>query len=384
MRWHLFTYLPLWSGGYLYIGSFYGPGSGLLGLLLDTRDRSSKGAAVARDPKSKNTSFTLMVRSPESIYEPEWGVTNGCRLDALEVCQDLMDHITPTRYFSELHHLHNDAFLKQYNINLAQQVALGEEKLKAAFEEFKQYEDDRVEKCCVEMDARLDALSIDFDEELYPHILTEIAGLRWVTGHGLRLAVMKCGESTKLRQVFVEVVSAWIAKGMSEGLKYRVEHGKANLELEAIEANDSKDDTKYVTALHALRDLKYPMMDQLESLKDALIDVIMASLHLESDTGDDALQWIRELRPTNVSHAEKKKKCRVVCRTYGVGSAHHARSDGVLVSVPTVALHGLAILLADATTQTETSEDGASPSGRICTISVLCAPWESSRMHLTS
>nr|GEZ55902.1 ribonuclease H-like domain-containing protein [Tanacetum cinerariifolium] len=36
MRWH--TYLPLWSGGYLYIGSFYGLGFGLLGLSPDTRD----------------------------------------------------------------------------------------------------------------------------------------------------------------------------------------------------------------------------------------------------------------------------------------------------------------------------------------------------------
>nr|GFA20659.1 hypothetical protein [Tanacetum cinerariifolium] len=63
----------------------------------------------------------------------------------------------------------------------------------------------------------------------------------------------------------------------------------------------------------------------------------------------------------NVSRAEKKKKCRVVCRTHGVGSAHQARSNGVPVSVPTVAPHGLAILLIDAATQIETSEDGASP-----------------------
>ncbi|GKC48078.1 hypothetical protein Tco_1065800 [Tanacetum coccineum] len=62
----------------------------------------------------------------------------------------------------------------------------------------------------------------------------------------------------------------------------------------------------------------------------------------------------------NVIRAEKKKKCRVVCRTYRVGSAHHARSDGVPVSVPTVAPQGLAILLADAATQTEISEDEAS------------------------
>nr|GEV96412.1 hypothetical protein CTI12_AA544960 [Tanacetum cinerariifolium] len=111
---------------------------------------------------------------------------------------------------------------------------------------------DRVEKRCAEMDARLDALSIDFDEELYPHMLTAIAGRRWVIGYGFAL---ECGESTKLRQVFAAVVSAGIAKGMSEGLKYEVEHEKANLDLEAIEAYDPKAKTKYITALHALRDL---------------------------------------------------------------------------------------------------------------------------------
>nr|GEV11049.1 hypothetical protein [Tanacetum cinerariifolium] len=354
--------------------------------------QSSKGAAVARDPKSEHTSFTSMVGSPESIYQPERGVTNGCPLDAPKACQDLVDHIAPPGYFSELRHLYNDDFLKQYNINLARQVAMGlqlrlrfeqeakllkkfvaqvarrdqriqakeneiknlealleaetnmkktteakntelgkeleklralfsdlqvsndwlsqqvstlqaqvigEKKLKAAFEEFKQYEDNRVEKRCAEMDARLDALSIDFDEELYPHMLTVITCRRWVIGHGLHLAVMKCGESTKLRQVFADVVSVGIAKGMSDGLKYEVKHGKANLGLEVIEAYDPEADTKYVTALHALRDLKYPMVDQLKSLKDAPIDMIMASLHLESDTGDDAPKWIREFRPSS-------------------------------------------------------------------------------------
>nr|GEY53863.1 hypothetical protein [Tanacetum cinerariifolium] len=401
--------------------------------------RSSKGAAAAEDPESDNTSFTSMVRSPESIYRLEWGITNDCLLDAPEACQDLVDHIAPPGYFSKLHHLHNDDFLKQYNVNLAQQVAMGshmrlrfeqeakllkksvaqvarrdkriqakenkiknletlleaetdikkvaedrsvelskelknmralfsdlqvsnnrlsqqvstlqaqvmrEEKLKAAFKEFKQFEDNWVEQRCSEMDARLDALSIDFDEELYPHMLTAIAGRRWVIEHGLRLAVMKCGEPIELRQAFADVVSEGIAKGMSEGLKHGAEHEKANLSLEAIEAYDPEAEAKYIAALLALKDLKYPIVDQLESLKDVPMDVIMASLHLESDTGDDALQWIRKLHPSssqltipvypeareptdpwaykeellladaiaaNVSRAEKKKKCRV-CR----------------------------------------------------------------------
>nr|GEW82128.1 hypothetical protein [Tanacetum cinerariifolium] len=381
--------------------------------------QSFKGVAAAGDPKSENTSFAYMVRSPESIYRPEWGIMNGIVLDTPEACRDLVDHVAmrsqqrlrfeqeakllkksiaqvarrdkriqareneiknletlleaeadmkkaakdkSTKLSQELENmraLFSD--LQVSNNRLSQQVSTlqeqvsGEEKLKAAFEEFKQYEDNRVEQHCAKMDARLDALSIDFDEELYPHMLTAIAGRRWMIGRRLRLAVMKCGESIELRQAFADVVLAGIAKGLSEGLKHGVEHG--------------------------------------QGLKDAPMDVIIASLHLESDTGDDAPQWVRELHPSssqltipvypevrdpmdpwackeeillvdaitaNVSHAEKKKKCRVVCRTHGVGSAHHARSDGILVSAPTVAPQGLAILLVDAATQTETSDE-ASP-----------------------
>nr|GEZ72220.1 hypothetical protein [Tanacetum cinerariifolium] len=444
--------------------------------------QSSQCTAAAEDPDYENASSPVEVGSPKSIYRPEWGVANGSLLDTPEACQDLVDHVAPPGYFSELHHMHNDKFMRQYNVNLARQVAMGsqlrlrfeqkakllrksvaqvtrrdqriqareleiknlealleteadmkkaakdrsaglsqeledmrarfsdlqvsnerlsqqvaalqkqvsgEEKLKAVFEEFKRYEDDRMEQRCADMEARLDALSIDFNEELYPHMLIAIAGRRWVIGRGLRLAVMKCDESLELRQAFADVVSAGIAKGISEGLRHGVEHGQAHLSLESIEAYDPEAKAKYVAVLQALKDLKYPLVDQLEGLKDAPMDVIMAALYLESDTGDDAPQYIRDLRPSssqltisvypevrdprnpwaykeemlladaiaaNISRAKKKKKCHIVCRTHGVGSAHHARSDGVPVSVPTVVPQGLAFLLADAATQTELEE----------------------------
>nr|GEW28590.1 hypothetical protein [Tanacetum cinerariifolium] len=319
--------------------------------------QSSKKTPVAEDPDSeKSTSFTSIVGSPGSIYRSGWGVTNNCRLDTLALCQDVVDHIVPPGYFLELRDLPNDDFLSQYNIKLARQVAMGsqlrekhiknlealleseadmkgavkaknvelvkelenlhaqitgEERIKAAFEEFKKYEDDRVNSRCAKIDVRLDALSIDFDEEMYPHMLTAI--------------------------VFVDVVSAGIAKGMSEGIKHGVEHGKEKVDLAAI---------------------------KLEKLKDAPIDVIMASLFLESDSGKDAPHWIRELRPSSsqlkISVYHEKKKCRMVCRTHEVGFAHHTKSDGIPLSVPIIAPQGLAILLADVVTQTEIIEDKAS------------------------
>nr|GFA22468.1 hypothetical protein [Tanacetum cinerariifolium] len=332
----------------------------------DPRSRHpTDGTAAAGNSKSENASFAFVVGSPESIYRPEWGVANGSMLDTPEACQDLVDHVAPQGYFLELRHLHNNEVLRQYNVNLARQVAMGsqlrlrfkqkakllkksvaqvarrdkrtqareqeiknlealleaeadtkkaaedknaklsqelenmwalfsdlqvsndnlsqqvatlqeqvsgEEKLKAAFEEFKQYEDNRVEQRYAKMDARLDALSIEFDEELYPNMLTAITGRRWVIGHGLRLAV---------------------------GLRHGVEHGWAQLDLEALEAYDSKAEAKYTAALQVLKNLKYPLVDQLEGLKDAPMDVIMIALHLESDTGDDAPQWVHDLRPSS-------------------------------------------------------------------------------------
>nr|GFC16357.1 hypothetical protein [Tanacetum cinerariifolium] len=93
-----------------------------------------------------------------------------------------------------------------------------------------------------------------------------------------------------------------------------------------MEAYDPEANIKYLQALQELKDLKYLIVDQLEGLKDPPMDVIMASLHLESDSREDA-----------------------------------PKSDGVPVLMPTVAPQGLAILLADAPKQAETSEDDASP-----------------------
>nr|GFA66293.1 hypothetical protein [Tanacetum cinerariifolium] len=323
--------------------------------------QSSNGFAIAGDPESENTSFTSMVGSPESIYQPEWGVTNGCRLDTPKTFQDLVDHLAPPGIQARENEIKNEAdadmkiSAEAKNAKLVKEL----ENLRAQFTDLQVINERLSQQRCAEIDARLDALSIDFEEELYPRILTAIAGRRWVIGHRLRLAVMKCGESTKLRQVFTDVVSVRIAKGMSEGLRYGVEYEKANLYLEAIKVYDPEADTKYVLALQALWDLKYHVVYQLKSLKDASIDVIMASLHLESDSGEDTPQWIHEHHLSS-SQLKVPVYLEVVCRTHEVGSAHHARSDGVPVLVPTIALQCLAILLADAATQTKTFENEAS------------------------
>ncbi|GKB33517.1 hypothetical protein Tco_0872918 [Tanacetum coccineum] len=67
-------------------------------------------------------------------YQPEWSVTNGCRLDTANSCQDLVDNLAPPGYFSELRHLPNEDFLGQYNMNLVWQVTMGSQ-LRLRFEQ---------------------------------------------------------------------------------------------------------------------------------------------------------------------------------------------------------------------------------------------------------
>nr|GEW67031.1 hypothetical protein [Tanacetum cinerariifolium] len=331
---------------------------------------SSRKAVVTEDSDTeKSTSFTSMVGSPG-------------------------------RYFSKLRHLPNDVFLNQYNTTLARQVAMGSQLrlrfeqetklLKKAVAQVARW-DKRIEARekhirnvealleaevdmkgaaeakNVELAKELESLRVQFSnlQDLYPHMLTAIVGRRWAIRHSLLLAVMKCAESTELRQVFVDVVSAGIAKGMSEGLRHGVEHGKAKVDLADIEAYDPNAETKYVAVLHALKDLKYSLLGQLEKLKDPTID-LKIPVYLEVRNPKDPWSFKYEILledaiAANVSHAEKKKKCRVMCHTHGVGSAHHTRSDGVPVSVPTISPQGLAILLADAATQTQIIENEASP-----------------------
>nr|GEZ24004.1 hypothetical protein [Tanacetum cinerariifolium] len=238
--------------------------------------RSSQGIAATGDPESENVSSPTEVGSPGSV-----AMGSQLRLGFEQEAKLLRKSVAQVSHGQ----------LSQQVASLKEQVS-GEEKLKAAFEEFKRYEDERVERRCAE----LDALSIDFGEELYQHMLTAIAGRRWVVGHGLRLAMMKCAESLEMRQAFADVVSAEVAKGMSEGLKHGVEHGQAQLTVESIEAYDPEAEAKFVAVLQSFKDLKYPLLDQLEGLKDVPMDVIMAALYLESDTGGDAPQYIRDLR----------------------------------------------------------------------------------------
>nr|GEY63624.1 hypothetical protein [Tanacetum cinerariifolium] len=351
--------------------------------------KSSQGTTVAGDLDSVNASFTSVVGYPESIYRPEWGVANGSMLDTPEACQNLVDHVAPPGYFSELRHLHNDDFLRQYNVNIARQVAMGSQprlrtsdKKPGGIAEGRDRHEEGYERheygakprirryaCPVlrpsgKQRASIPAVGWSSDAQRWMRSEMDALGCHRESpiGNGTRAAPCRdeIREFLELRQAFADVVSVGISKGMSEGLRHGVEHGQAQLSLESIETYDPEAEAKYVAALQASKDLKYPLVDQLEGLKDTPMDLtILVYLEVRDPRNPWAYKeemLLADAIAANISRAEKKKKCRIVCRTHRVGSTHHARFDGIPVSVPTMVPQGLAILLADAATQMELEE----------------------------
>ncbi|GKD36149.1 hypothetical protein Tco_1251658, partial [Tanacetum coccineum] len=167
--------------------------------------------------------------------------------------------------------------------------------------------------------------------------------------------------TSEIRRTFADVLSAGLAKGMSERLRYGIKHGKAGCNLVDVEAYNPEANSKLVKSIQDLKDLKYSMVDELERLKDAPIPIYPEVRDPKDPWAIKEEMLLKDAITANKSRAEKKKKCRMVCRTHAVGSAHHARSDGIPVSAPTVVPQGLAILVADAATQTEAAGKEAEP-----------------------
>nr|GEY27341.1 hypothetical protein [Tanacetum cinerariifolium] len=109
------------------------------------------------------------IKNLEALLETEADMKRAAEEKSAGLSQELK---RMRAQFSELQ-VSNECLSRQ--VDALQQQVSGEETLKAAFEDYKRQQDQMVEQRCAEMDARLDAMSIDFDEELYPHMLTAIA-----------------------------------------------------------------------------------------------------------------------------------------------------------------------------------------------------------------
>lgn len=76
-----------------------------------------------------------------------------------------------------------------------------------------------VENALEKQEAKLRKLSIEYDEDLYPHLVPSIAERRWLISHGLRLAALSTLESQEVRESFGDVVQRALAHGKAEAIE---------------------------------------------------------------------------------------------------------------------------------------------------------------------
>nr|GEY27938.1 hypothetical protein [Tanacetum cinerariifolium] len=166
------------------------------------------------------------------------------------LCRTVLDHITPHGYWVALHNQTDARFLDSFNINSAQHACIASElhlryeheimskerfqkkftessavvqqrdeeiaSLKAKLEttekesaelsrfcgrvselEIENVAAQRFKEQSAKLDARIADVRRDMDTDLYPHMLTAIVGRRWVLGHGVRLVMIKCAQSSE-------------------------------------------------------------------------------------------------------------------------------------------------------------------------------------------
>nr|GFA26793.1 hypothetical protein [Tanacetum cinerariifolium] len=263
-------------------------------------------------------SQTIDFASALNVYVPNWNVTNNAWIDNPAICRNLFDHITPPGYWAALRNQHDVAFLdaklidsaaivqqrdakiadlkarlekseadaakvielrkrvfdleatvaikvgeltnfRTENFGLVERVfaleskcdslknqVVGEGKMREEFVSQRAATKRCFAKRVAELDTRIFYVRRDMDNDLYPYMLTDIAGRRWVVGHSFRLAVYK----------------------------------------HSTEAYDPEVEGKYVVAVSKFEGVSFPLLDELKSLKDSPIALIMFALILKDDHGN--------------------------------------------------------------------------------------------------
>nr|GEX16106.1 hypothetical protein [Tanacetum cinerariifolium] len=135
------------------------------------------------------------------------------------------------------------------------------------------------------IDSDLMEMVLHMDAKFYPCYLTTIAGRKWILSRGLRLMLANCLASPGYLFVVGEDKGRAIDKGMQDGLIAGIEHGRVGRGIADVVVFNPFVEGDYIAAINALRDVNFPLLDQLEANKDSSMVDIMDLLRLEGPWG---------------------------------------------------------------------------------------------------
>ncbi|GJR73267.1 hypothetical protein Tco_0085632 [Tanacetum coccineum] len=117
---------------------------------------------------------------------------------------------------------------------------------------------------------------VEFQDNLMRPLKT-----RWLLTHGMKLLLVKCLNSTEYMEALGHAFGRAIEKGMQEGLAAGIEHGQAGRCLTDLEAYIPSAEADFNSAIRDLRDLNFPLLQELSNKKDASTWDIMDLLRLD-------------------------------------------------------------------------------------------------------
>nr|GEW73299.1 hypothetical protein [Tanacetum cinerariifolium] len=131
------------------------------------------------------------------------------------------------------------------------------------------------------IDSDLMEMVLHMDAKFYPCYLTTIAGRKWILSRGLRLMLANYLASPEYLFVVGEDKGHAIDKGMQDGLTAGIEHGRVGRGIADVVVFNPFVKGDYIAAINALRDVNFPLLDQLEANKDSSMVDIMDLIRLE-------------------------------------------------------------------------------------------------------
>nr|GEX14644.1 hypothetical protein [Tanacetum cinerariifolium] len=266
------------------------------------------GTLKLNEPATSSDSFytsqDLDSETLHNIYVPKWTVTNDSILDDPYVCRDMMDRLAPPALFLQLRAMDYDQLYTEFNVREARQMCLeAEVRIRA---EHTLEQKDRLEDKCVEQTAFLSEKEVEIshlksllslrEAEVAEAIrlcgqLSIVEAVDAANSNELRdlkkrnfalegekdvlsekattLKSVTALKETQLASLTAQAISCAINKGIQDGLKAKVDHGKAGRDLSVIEAYDPSVEAKtkgeIMEKCLSLTDVMVPLAEPLSS-----------------------------------------------------------------------------------------------------------------------
>ncbi|GJS30349.1 hypothetical protein Tco_0490969 [Tanacetum coccineum] len=145
------------------------------------------------------------------------------------------------------------------------------------------------------LDADFVKTYLHLEEKFYHHLLTTIAGRRWLLTHGVKLTVFKCLNSPEYLSVLWAAISKTIEKGMHDGLVAEITHGREGRVLADVVAFNPFAKSDFSFALQEVQNVNFSLFTELMSHKDASIETVMDLLRLDEALAERL--GLNELQP---------------------------------------------------------------------------------------